>query len=357
MLKRDRRWCAGNLQHFWFLFARGIAMGSRLQIWIGLMAYLCSPFWLIFLVAGSFSAYFRMRFLTLSADPEDLGAATSSNAALLFAITLALLFAPRLLGILTNLRRARQFGGVAPLLLSAVLENLLSVFLAPVLMIFHTLFVGLTVLGLQIKWTTQNRADTGLSFSHCLRLYGWLSGLGLAGQALASTYLGTASWWLTPIFAGWMLAPFLAWATSSSRLGLGLKAWGLFVTPEEVEPPAELHGLGGEASATAGPASWTAALLCPYVHAVHLAMVRHHPTGGNSEPSSSLAQLRERLIREGPQALQGREKSRLLWNADTVYWLHRELWSRPGAKLHPSWAALQKESSSNPLVSGYLISS
>ncbi len=78
MLTRDRRWCAGNLQHFWFLFARGIEMGSRLQIWIGLMAYLCSPLWLIFLVAGSFGAYFRMRFLTLSADPEDLGAATSS---------------------------------------------------------------------------------------------------------------------------------------------------------------------------------------------------------------------------------------------------------------------------------------
>ena len=76
MLTRDRRWCAGNLQHFWFLFARGIEMGSRLQIWIGLMGYLCSPLWLIFLIAGSFGAYFRMRFLTLSADPEDLGAAT-----------------------------------------------------------------------------------------------------------------------------------------------------------------------------------------------------------------------------------------------------------------------------------------
>ena len=46
MLTRDRRWCAGNLQHFWFLFARGIESGSRMQIWIGLMGYLCSPLWL-----------------------------------------------------------------------------------------------------------------------------------------------------------------------------------------------------------------------------------------------------------------------------------------------------------------------
>ncbi|HEY8966312.1 MAG TPA: glucans biosynthesis glucosyltransferase MdoH, partial [Candidatus Methylacidiphilales bacterium] len=51
-LKRDRRWCAGNLQHFWFLFARDIRLGNRLQIWIGLMAYIGSPVWLAFLVAG-----------------------------------------------------------------------------------------------------------------------------------------------------------------------------------------------------------------------------------------------------------------------------------------------------------------
>src|SRR5471030_93736 len=94
MLKRDRRWCSGNLQHFWFLFARDIEMGSRLQSWIGLMGYLCSPLWLIFLIADSFRAYFRMRFLTLSADQEDLGAATSSSPELLFAITLTLLFLP-----------------------------------------------------------------------------------------------------------------------------------------------------------------------------------------------------------------------------------------------------------------------
>ncbi len=99
----------------------------------------------------------------------------------LFFVTLVLLFVPRLLGIVTALSRARQFGGFIRLLISALLENLISIALAPVLMIFHTFFVLLTVFGLQIKWTTQNRADTGLSISHCLSLYGWLSGLGSSG--------------------------------------------------------------------------------------------------------------------------------------------------------------------------------
>src|SRR5260221_4063420 len=203
-----------------------------------------------------------------SADPEDLGAATSSGAELLFGLTLALLFVPRLLGILATLPRARQFGGTFPLLLSALLENLLSILMAPVLMIFHTLFVLLTLSGLQIKWTTQNRADTGLTLAHCLALYGWLSCLGLVTGEIASLYLGSSSYWLMPIYLGWILAPFLAWVTSWSRLGMTLKSWRLFVTPQESQPPPELEGLDEEAGAPPSPL-WTQALLCPYVQAVH----------------------------------------------------------------------------------------
>jgi len=358
MLTRDRRWCAGNLQHFWFLFARGIEMGSRLQIWIGLMGYLCSPLWLIFLIAGSFGAYFRMRFLTLSADPQDLGAATSSHAGshvgLLLGLTLTLLFLPRVLGILTTLPKAAQFGGTSRLLLSALLENLLSFFLAPVLMIFHTLFVLLTLLGWQIKWTTQNRADTGLTIKHCLALYGWLSCLGLIMCPISAYYLGNVSWWLAPILAGWILAPFLAWVTSVRRMGMLSRACGLFVTPEEVQPPPELQGLDDDDGASSAASQlWVQALLSPYVQAVHLSLVRQG-TSSNGVPVQFLATLRERLIREGPQALNTKEKSRLLWDGETVFWLHQELWSRPAAQLHPSWIKLQAGCAGSPLLSHYL---
>jgi membrane glycosyltransferase len=354
MLKRDHRWCAGNLQHFWFLFARGIEMGSRLQIWIGLMGYLCSPLWLIFLVAGSFGAYFRMRFLTLSADPEDLGAATSSHAGLLLALTLALLFIPRLLGILTTLPRARQFGGIFRLLLSAFLENLLSFFLAPVLMMFHTLFVLLTFSGWQIKWTTQNRADMGLAFTHCLALYGWLSCLGLIVYPISAFYLGHVALWLLPILAGWVLAPFLAWVTSGRRLGMIFKSCGLFVTPEEAHPPPELQGLDDRSQEELPPPPlWVQALLSPYVQAVHLSLVRQGLSGGGG-PVEFLATLRERLIREGPHALNPKEKLRLLWDGETVFWLRQELWSRPGTQLHPSWIKLQADCGASRLLSHYL---
>jgi membrane glycosyltransferase len=354
MLTRDRRWCAGNLQHFWFLFARGIEMGSRLQIWIGLMGYLCSPLWLIFLVAGSFGAYFRARFLALSADPEDLGAATSSHAGLLLALTLGLLFIPRLLGIISTLPRARQFGGVFHLLFSALLENILSFLLAPVLMMFHTLFVLFVLSGWQIKWTTQNRADKGLSFAHCLKLYGWLSVLGLAMYPVISNYLGQTALWLVPILAGWLLAPLLAWMTSGRRMGMFYKSCGLFMTPEEINPPPELQGLDdGEEEDEIPSPLWVQAFLSPYVQAVHLSMVRQGPSGG--EPVQSMVTLRERLIREGPQSINAKEKLRLLWDGETVFWLHQELWSRPSMELHASWIQLQAECGANRLLSDYLM--
>jgi membrane glycosyltransferase len=357
MLKRDRRWCAGNLQHFWFLFARGVAMGSRLQIWIGLMAYLCSPLWFIFLVAGFISTYSRNRFLMYSAGPEDLGAATSSNAEFLFIITMLLLFLPRVMAILTSLPRVRSYGGVLPLLVSSLLETLLSVLLAPVLMIFHSLFVLQTLLGLQIQWTTQNRSEGGLSVGHCLRLYGWITCLGIAGQIAATSYLGRSGFWLAPIFIGWMLAPFLAWFTSSVSLGLFFQRWGLFLTAEEIDPPPELAGLG-EDHASESPAPgplWTHALLSPYIQAIHLSMVRQRTHGPGDATSPSESGLRERLLRDGPQSLNAKEKIRLLWDADTVFRLHHELWSQPDAALHPAWLKLQSDCAASPLLLHYII--
>ena len=357
MLKRDRRWCAGNLQHFWFLFARGLAMGSRLQIWIGLMGYLCSPLWLIFLIAGAFGSYNRARFLLYSAGPEDLGAAHSSHAVLLFAITMVLLFLPRLLGILTSLPRRREYGGVIPLVLSALLETLLSVLLAPVLMMFHTLFVVMTLLGLSIQWTTQNRSDAGLSASHCLKLYGWLTCLGVGAQILATYYLGSAGFWLLPIFIGWMFAPVLAWFTSSVRFGMALKSARLFLTPPESNPPPELQNLHApEVEEEPAEHVWTHALLCPYVQAVHLSMVRQRISKLDEPVRETQLVLRERLLREGPRAIAARDRLRLLWDAETVFWLHREIWARPDGELHPAWLKLQTQAGASPLLVNYVTS-
>ena len=119
MLTRDRRWCAGNLQHFWFLFARGIELGSRLQIWIGLMA--------LPLLADLAALPDRQLLQRLRAHANSSrcrparrtsSVASSSGAVVLFWITVALLFMPRVLGIVRALHANANFtaarGGCSP---------------------------------------------------------------------------------------------------------------------------------------------------------------------------------------------------------------------------------------------------
>ncbi|WP_255210543.1 glucans biosynthesis glucosyltransferase MdoH [Methylogaea oryzae] len=48
--KRDRRWCQGNLQHAGVLLVRGMRPLSRLYMLMGMMSYLSSPLWAMFLM-------------------------------------------------------------------------------------------------------------------------------------------------------------------------------------------------------------------------------------------------------------------------------------------------------------------
>ena len=51
--KRDRRWCQGNLQHTWLLFARGLRTMSRVHLTMGIAAYSASLVWLTSLLLGT----------------------------------------------------------------------------------------------------------------------------------------------------------------------------------------------------------------------------------------------------------------------------------------------------------------
>jgi membrane glycosyltransferase len=130
----------------------------------------------------------------------------------------------------------------------------------------------------------------------------------------------------------------------------------LFLAPEEVDPPAELAGLNdAEGANVSRSPAWAQALLCPYVEAVHLSLVRLRDSDAEDPPDHAEMQKREQLLREGPEALGARERLRLLWDAEAVYWLHQELWARPNSDLHPSWIIAQQEAADCLLLRRYLL--
>jgi hypothetical protein len=67
-----------------------------------------------------------------------------------------------------------------------------------------------------------------------------------------------------------------------------------------------------------------------------VALLRQRKTG-TGQTEGYLEGLREKLIEEGPAALEPSQHFALLWDADSLRWLHHEFWSRPAVRLHPWW--------------------
>jgi membrane glycosyltransferase len=165
--KRDRRWCQGNLQHSWLLFAKGLFAIHRLQLSLGILAYVGSLLWLLFLLVSFLLVYdfqnSELSVIPVSGFAQFWNPEIISQPMALFLLTLFLLFLPKVLSVIDVIFRkelAESFGGRFRVVTGAIVESLYSIFQAPILMLFHSRFVVLTFLGKSVGWGAQNR-DAG----------------------------------------------------------------------------------------------------------------------------------------------------------------------------------------------------
>ncbi|MEZ5502478.1 MAG: glucans biosynthesis glucosyltransferase MdoH [Halioglobus sp.] len=117
--KRDRRWCQGNLQHFRLIGARGWHPVSRLHFAMGVMSYLSSPLWMIFLLVTGLEAYYQTQaipdyfFRNHFGPVWPVSFTVEMKVVLMF--TLAMLFLPKVMAlilILIDPAQRRAFGGI-----------------------------------------------------------------------------------------------------------------------------------------------------------------------------------------------------------------------------------------------------
>ncbi|WP_018290575.1 glucans biosynthesis glucosyltransferase MdoH [Verrucomicrobium sp. 3C] len=341
-LGRDRRWCQGNLQHFWFLFVPGLRFSSRLHVYAGLLSYLSSPLWLLFLGLTTWEAYDVERFAALGALVRRSGSLADRATAELLGLTLILLFLPKLFGLVRGLFERRGFGGFLRLTASAFLELCFSALLAPILMLFYTRFVLLASLGRQIPWRIQSRTEEGaLPLRAVLRDYSVITLAGGLGLGLVAWEMPFFFWPLFPILFSWLCAVPLAWLTSGARLGDLTRRAGLFLTPEEEHPAPELAGLdrrGNEADPLQLSQGLLALVADPYANALHLALLRRREAR-SGRARETLEALEARFLQEGPGSLSARELATVLSDPASVRSLHVNLWSRSRSRLHRFWEA------------------
>jgi membrane glycosyltransferase len=243
---RDRRWCQGNLQHSRIIGAKGFVAPTRQHFATGIMGYLASPFWLLQLVVGILIvlqvSYARPEYFTSEFTLFPVWPRFDPERALnLFALTMAILLAPKLFGLLLTLfdsKLRRAGGGAIRLVISAVIEVLFSAFFAPIMMLIQSGSVFQILLGRDTGWNPQRRDDGSIPLKDIIRRHRMHTLLGLVTGISAFLIATSLFAWMSPTIVGLVLAIPLSWASGQLAIGLWLKRRKLLFTPEESEPPA-----------------------------------------------------------------------------------------------------------------------
>ena len=241
LIVRERRWCQGNLQHMPLIGARGLHWMSRVHLAQGVLTYLMPPVWLLFLLVGAARSAQATYIRTERFDDYTLDLLTW-----LLSVSLLGLFAPRVLALIRTLvrpRERRQWGNRGALVAGVFGEALLSALMSPILMTAQVKALFDIMLGRDSGWSAQERDERVLGWGEAARLHMPQTVFGVILGVGAFAAAPMAALWMAPVILGLILAiPIAVWS-SDPVLGLKVERSGLFVTPEELAPPAVLVGL------------------------------------------------------------------------------------------------------------------
>jgi membrane glycosyltransferase len=236
-IRRDLRWCQGNMQYWHFLGLPGLRPVSRYQLVLAILMFIGSPAWIAMLLIGAAAFSFA------PAAPEFIS--WHAGTALVL-VVLAMWFAPNIATCIEVLARRKMraaFGGGARFTISFGASIIFMMLLAPIMWASHTVFLARLLLGRTIGWRAQTRDDHAVSWPLAIKEF-WLQTLiGLAPVAWLALTAPSGLPYALLIAAGPLVCIPLAVLTASPRLGTALASSGLGCLPEEIAPPRELAAL------------------------------------------------------------------------------------------------------------------
>jgi membrane glycosyltransferase len=245
-IRRDLRWCQGNMQYWPFLRLPGLFPVSRFQIAFALIWFLASPAWIGLLLVSTAAVALK--------GPAQFVRPGAGHVLLI--VILVMWFAPKLATVLDVLSRpaARaSFGGTARVLASAVVETLFFLLLSPIMWVGHTLFLGGLLFGRTIGWIGQTRDDHAVPLSLAVHNLWPQALLGIATVTVLAFTAPSAIPYALFIAGGPLLAIPLAVLTAQPAAGRLLLRLGIGRLPEETAPPPPLRALALPAVEAARP--------------------------------------------------------------------------------------------------------
>ncbi len=330
--QRDQRWCQGNLQHLSVMFGQGLHLFSRLHMGMGVMSYLSSLLWLLFMVLS----VIVVAASNPASVPAEVAAEATRNAIRLFLVTMLLLLLPKLWGyllLLTDARRLAAHGGALRAAGGVLLETLVSILTAPVMMAFHATFVILTLLGRTVQWSTQRRQEVAAAFHESFTAHAAHTICGLAAIVLVGWLAPEMAIWLSPVLAGLVLSIPLSMLLSSVRIGQWLRHHKVLVITEETQTPlvlrrqsAQLEIMRTFRRVWCRVDPFLQVVVNPLFNALHIGILKAAGHPGDSGEAADLHALQRVAFYGGPQRMSSADKLRLLSSESALRWLHESAW-------------------------------
>lgn len=226
-LRRDRRWCQGNMQHLRLLATPGLHPVSRFHLLQGAMAYVASVWWMLLLLLWAFVGPDGAMHDFFSGNPlmPDWPRYPVFSQATLVGFVFLMLVGPKVLGIVAHIRDRGPSWGQAPgFALSVLIEIALSILIAPALMVQQVRAVLRTLAGFDGGWVPH--AACRPSLATLLRFHATETLLGVGLVALAG--MGQLTLWLLPVAICLVLTVPLSWLVQREVRG----GWLLRPLPE-----------------------------------------------------------------------------------------------------------------------------
>jgi membrane glycosyltransferase len=236
-VRRDLRWCQGNMQYWRFLSLAGLKPVSRYQLVLAILMFIGSPAWIGLLVLGTLGVAF-------SDAPSGFIRADAGMA--LLVCVLVMWFSPKIASAIDILMRPelrRGFGGAGLFIVSYAIETVYSILLCPILWFGHTIFLTGLLFGREIGWIGQTRDDHAVPFTLALRNLWPHTLLGCAALGLLAATQPTAVPYALFLAGGPALAIPFAMMTAWPWLGSFAARIGVGRLPEETTGPAVLLAL------------------------------------------------------------------------------------------------------------------
>ncbi len=237
-IRRDVRWCQGNIQYWRLLMLPGLKFVSRCQLALAILMFLGSPAWMALLVLGTYG-------VTTAERPSAFIAPGPGHAVLV--LELLMWFAPKIAAVIDALTRAKarwRYGGAPLFLINVAVEAVFSLLLLPVMWFAHAAFLASLASGGGVGWGGQARDDHAVPLSLAIAQLWPQTALGWGSIAALAVWAPAAIPYALLIAGGPALAVPLCVATANRAAGAALVRGGIGRLPEETSPsPLDALGL------------------------------------------------------------------------------------------------------------------